>query len=277
MFWTRFAFERLLYRLSVSDFSGEFILKGASLFTVWTKDAYRPTMDLDLLGVGINSQERILGIFRQLCGIPVDEDGLRFDPESVRIMAIRKSGDYHGERVNLLARLGNARIPLQVDIGFGDVVTPEAESIRYPTFLDMPAPRVKASTKQTVVAEKFHAMVFLGMMNSRMKDFYDLYMLATGFDFDGRLLKDAIAATFRRRKTPIPTDLPIALTEEFYNDSIKQKQWKAFVRKIDGGELPEFPVIVELLTKFILPVFAAIAGDKEIGVWKIDGFWEPSL
>lgn len=272
--WTRFAVERLLYRLSVSEFSGEFVLKGASLFSVWTSVPYRPTMDLDLLGLGVDSRDRILEIFRCLCDMPIDADGLAFTPESVRVTGIRESGDYHGQRVNLIARLGNARIPVQVDIGFGDVVTPEAESILYPTLLDMPAPQVKASTKQTVVAEKFQAMIFLGMANSRMKDFYDLHKLATSFHFDGRVLSEAVAATFRRRKTPIPAETPVALTEEFYNDSGKRKQWQAFVRKIDGGAVPELPAVVMLLAEFILPVFSVITDARAIGMWNPGGLWK---
>lgn len=271
--WTRFAVERLLYRLSVSEFSSEFILKGASLLVVWSREPYRSTMDLDLLGLGVDSQERILYIFRRLCDSSTNEDGLLFDPESVRVIAIRESGDYHGQRVNLVARLGNARIPVQVDIGFGDVVTPEAEIINYPTLLDMPVPQIKASTKQTVIAEKFQAMVFLGMVNSRMKDFYDLYKLASSFPFDGRLLAKAITATFQRRKTPLPIVAPIALTEEFYNDSTKQKQWNAFVKKMDNGAVPTLPVVIKLLAKFILPVIASASDSGRIGTWMPNGPW----
>lgn len=271
--WTRFAIERLLYRLSISEFSNEFVLKGASLLAVWSREPYRSTMDLDLLGLGLDSQERVLEIFRALCDSQINEDGLLFDSESVGVTAIRESGDYHGQRVNLIARLGNARIAVQVDVAFGDVITPGVETVNYPTLLDMPAPRVKASTKQTVVAEKFQAMVFLGMINSRMKDFYDLYKLASGFQFDGRQLAEAITATFQRRKTPLPIEAPIALTEEFYNDSIKQKQWNAFVKKVDDETVSALPIVVKLLAGFILPVITATSDSGEIGIWLPSGPW----
>lgn len=273
--WTRFAIERLLYRISKSEFSGDFILKGAALLGAWSNEPYRPTMDLDLLDLGEDSPERIFRIFRRLCEMPVDSDGLSFAEESIRVTEIRESGDYHGRRVNLVARLGNARIPVQVDIGFGDVVTPKAESVDYPTLLAMPAPRVLASTKQTVVAEKFQAMVFLGIANSRMKDFYDLYKLATTFLFDGKLLAQAIQATFRRRKTPVPIEAPIALTDEFFNAAAKQKQWKAFMQRIDGDAVLALPLVIEMLSEFLLPVLAALSKQEEIGIWRIGGPWEP--
>jgi len=172
--WTRYAVERLLYRLSVSEYDEEFILKGAMLFMAWTGQAHRPTADVDFLGFGKDSSERITKIFQILCDMDVEPDGLNFDSETIKVGPIREDQEYQGKRVNLTAFLERARIPLQIDIGFGDVVTPNAEKIDYPTILKLPAPIIRAYTRETVVAEKFHAMVVLGIANSRMKDFYDL-------------------------------------------------------------------------------------------------------
>lgn len=274
--WTRFAIERLLYRISVSKFSDEFILKGAVLFSAWSKYPYRPTMDLDLLGLGEDSQERIRDIFQKICEIPTEADGLSFAADSIRVTEIRESGDYHGQRVNLVAHLGSARIPLQVDIGFGDVVTPKAEMVEYPTLLPMPIPRLRASTKQTVIAEKFHAMVTLGMVNSRMKDFYDLHALASAFDFDGATLAKAVQATFQRRKTSIPIEIPTALTAEFYRNATKRKQWKAFIQRIDGDATLELSVVIEMLSAFLFPVCVYLVRHQNIGTWRAGGPWEIS-
>jgi len=204
--WTRYATERLLYRLSVSEYAGEFILKGAMLFMVWTGKTYRPTLDMDFLGQGDDSSERLAEVFRKVCGVDVEPDGLVFDVDTVASAPIREEQEYQGQRVTLIAFLGKARIPIQVDVGFGDVVTPKAKKIRYPTLLDFPAPSIRACPRETVVAEKFQAMVMLGIANSRMKDFYDLYVLARDFSFDGNTLVRAIKATFKRRKEISPVD-----------------------------------------------------------------------
>lgn len=173
LIWSRYAVERLLYRLSVSEFLGEFVLKGAALFIIWSKEIYRPTMDLDLLGYGEPSSARMENVFRRLCKIDVVNDGLEFDEKSVRVVEIREEAEYHGRRIKLVACLGNARIPIQVDIGFGDAITPKAELVSYPSLLDLPAPRIWAYPRPTVIAEKLYAMVALGIANSRMKDFYE--------------------------------------------------------------------------------------------------------
>lgn len=268
--WSRYAVERLLYRLSVSEFSRQFVLKGASLFAVWAGEPYRPTLDLDLLAYGEDSEEHIVNVFRQLCEVQVADDGIRFGAESIRVETIRESAEYKGRRVHLLAFLGKAKIPVQVDIGFGDVVTPAPEIVDFPTLLDLPAPRVQACTRQTVVAEKLHAMVVLGMANSRMKDFYDIYMLAGRFPFDGQLLVEAVKATFRRRNTAIPIEPPLALTDEFFNDRVKQTQWKAFALKIATNQEPNLVVVLTLLKDFLLPVLHAAAGKVPY-----PSHWEP--
>jgi predicted nucleotidyltransferase component of viral defense system len=273
--WTRYAIERLLYRLSVSEFSGEFILKGAVLFMVWSNEPHRPTMDLDLLGYGEDSNERIANVFLRICQMNIENDGLMFDGKSVQVMPIREGREYEGRRVNFLAYLGKTRIPIQVDIGFGDAVIPKPEMIQYPTILDFTAPRIRAYSQSTVVAEKFHAMVILGIANSRMKDFYDLYVLAIRFAFDGSMLVKAVKATFRRRKTLVPAIVPMALTEEFGRDSTKLIQWNAFIRKsgIDK-KVPEFLEVLSLLRGFLLPVIEAASGGGTLpGRWKAGGPW----
>lgn len=272
----RFAMERLLYRLSSSRHAKYFILKGAMLFMAWTGKAYRPTFDLDLLGFGEDSAERIAGAFKELCSLEVEPDGLVFDAASVRLEPIREDQEYHGQRVTLTALLGKARIPVQVDIAFGDAVTPKAEEIKFPTILDFPAPHMRACPRETVVAEKLHAMTILGIANSRMKDFHDVYVLARDFPFEGATLVRAIAATFERRKTTLPNETPLALTDEFARDAMKITQWKAFIRKGGiGKELPELPGVILRLGEFLLPPLTAAArkGSPPKG-WKANGPWE---
>jgi len=273
--WTRYAIERLLYRLSVSEFKEEFVLKGAALFMVWLNEPHRPTMDLDLLGRGEDSNEHVGDIFRKVCRMDIENDGLNFREESIRVVPIRETMEYHGRRVNLQAYLGKVRIPLQVDIGFGDVVTPKAEMIEYPTLLKLQAPRIRAYPQPTVIAEKLHAMVTLGITNSRMKDFYDLYALASRFAFEGPILMKAIKATFQRRKTDIPSETPLALTEELSRDNTKNIQWNAFIRK--SGIEPKglvFEDVLSLLRTFLLPVLKATTEQSPVpNRWKAGGPW----
>jgi len=275
LIWTCYAIERFLYRLTVSEYSGDFILKGAMLFMAWTGQWYRPTVDMDLLGHGEDSRERIAEVFRAVCGVEVEPDGLVFDPDTLNVAPIRDDQEYQGQRVTLSAFLGKARIPIQVDVAFGDVVTPKAGKITYPTLLDFPAPIIRVYPRETVIAEKLQAMVMLGMANSRMKDFYDLYVLARDFAFDGASLTKAIKATFKRRKTDIPKQSPLALTEEFGNDHMKVVQWKAFVRKSGlEHEVPEFPDVLSRLRAFLMPALKAASGLAPTPQdWSMDGFW----
>lgn len=273
--WTRYATERLLYRLSISEYVGNFILKGAMLFTAWTGQPHRPTVDMDFLGHGVVSSERLADVFRNVCAIEVEPDGLEFDANSVEAAPIREEQVYQGQRVTLTAFLGKARILIQVDVGFGDVVTPRARIIIYPTLLDFSAPRIRAYPRETVVAEKLQAMVVLGIANSRMKDFYDLNVLARDFAFDGATLTRAIKATFKRRKTEIPHETPLALTEEFGRDDTKFVQWKAFVRK--GGfeqAVAELPDVLLHLREFLLPPLKASSGQVDVPKdWSAGGPW----
>jgi predicted nucleotidyltransferase component of viral defense system len=211
---THYALERVMYRLSVSGHREQFVLKGAMLFALWGGDPHRPTRDLDLLGHGTIDTQRLEQIFREVISVEVEKDGLEFLTETVRGARIREDEEYEGVRVQLEARLATARIKVQIDVGFGDVMTPAPQEIEYPVLLDFPAPRLRTYPRETVVAEKFEALVKLGIANSRMKDFYDLWVMARDFEFEGALLSQAIKATFERRGTALPTDVPLALSDE---------------------------------------------------------------
>ena len=228
---THYGLERLLYRLSISHYADRYLLKGALLFSLWYDQPHRPTRDVDLLGYGPDDVETAVATFREISQIAVD-DGIVFDPASVAGSVIRKEAGYGGVRVDLRATLDGARIALQVDIGFGDVVTPAPEPIHYPVLLDdLPAPRLRAYPKYTVVAEKLHAICLLGMTNSRMKDYFDLWVLLTEEDLAPDELRRAVEATFARRRLAMPADLPIGLSDAFAQDPIKQRQWAAFFKK----------------------------------------------
>jgi hypothetical protein len=274
---TRYAAERLLDRLSRSEHAGRFVLKGALLFMLWTGELHRPTRDLDLLGFGESSPEGLAEVFRSLCALEVADDGLVFSADSVAVEPIREEQEYGGQRVKLEARLGQARIDLQVDVGFGDVITPGAETIAYPTLLGMEPPRLRAYPRETVVAEKLEALVKLGLANSRMKDFFDLAILARSFPFPGPILRDAIQATFQRRGTMIPVAPPIALTDAFATDGTKRTQWTAFVSRngLEGkaGELGQ--VLGELAAFLGPPMIAAADGAGFPGHWEAGGPWRP--
>ena len=231
MLLTKYALERFLYRLSVSQHRDSFVLKGALLLQVWTSEVYRPTRDLDLLGQATAPAKGYRKIFADMCGHKVEDDGLLFLLDTIRVEKIRDEEAYEGVRVLLEARLANARIPLQIDVGFGDVITPEPVEIDYPTMLAFPKAKMRAYPKETVVAEKFEALVKLGMANSRMKDFYDLWVMAGRFEFAGSVFAEALSATFARRKTVLPASRPLAFTPEFSLSPAKQTHWRAFLRK----------------------------------------------
>ncbi len=228
---TRYGLERLLYRLSASEHAPNFLLKGALLFQLWYGQSHRPTRDADLLGFGPDDVPTLVDVFRSICSIAVD-DGIVFDPGSVAGTPIRKDAGYGGVRIDVRATLDGARLALQVDIGFGDAVTPEAQHVTYPTLLnDVPAPTLRAYPKATVVAEKLHAVTVLGMTNTRMKDFFDLWVLLQDTTLDDTELQRAITATFARRQTAVPGTEPIGLSDAFAEDPTKQVQWRAFLKK----------------------------------------------
>lgn len=231
---TQFIHERLLYRLGLSPHADYFALKGAMLLTAWMPDTARGTRDLDLLGFGEASEGRILGIFREvLASADADADGVDFDLDALRSEPIREGLKYGGLRLRGTAALSGARIAVVVDIGFGDSVEPGLETIDYPSLLDLPRPKLRAYAPETVIAEKFQAMVALGLANSRMKDFYDIWMLSKLFHFNPDRLARAIKATFARRDTSIPIEMPAALTAVFAGDSLKQRLWTTFIADLD--------------------------------------------
>ena len=245
----RFALERLLLRISTSPHANRFLLKGALLFALWYDDPHRPTRDADLLGFGDDDEANLIATFRSIAAMDLG-DGIVFDPESVKADAIREDNTYGGTRITLAARIGSARCALQIDVGFGDAVTPEPQTVAYPTLLkDFQAPTLRVYPVYTVIAEKYQAMVMLGQANSRMKDFYDLAVIARRTELDGATLTAAISATFSRRQTPLPTEHPLALTSQFSEDSAKLRQWQAFLNKnrITAGSLAETVALLNLL------------------------------
>lgn len=228
---THYGLERLLYRLSISPLAGNYLLKGALLFSLWYDQPHRPTRDADLLGFGPDDIDTAVAAFREICAMEV-EDSIAFDPASVKGSVIRKEAGYGGVRIDLLAKLDGARITLQVDIGFGDAVTPAPESVSYPVLLDdLPAPKLRSYPKYTVVAEKFHAVCLLGMANTRMKDYFDLWVLLTEGALEPTELRRAIDATFARRQLQVPDTTPSGLSHAFAQDAVKTAQWIAFLKK----------------------------------------------
>lgn len=272
---TRFGIERLMYRLSKSKYTNNFVLKGATLYMVWSDKMYIPTRDLDLLAIGESSLEKIVDIFRDVCTVKVEDDGLAYQADTVRGIEIRGEQEYSGVRITLEAKLGEARIPLQIDIGFGDVIIPAPIKIDFPSMLDLPSPLMNAYPPEAVVAEKFQAMVILGMKNSRMKDFYDVWYLTKYSSFKGNLLCRAIESTFNRRKTELPEGTPLALTSEFSEDTIKKQQWKAFLARSHlNDHKTELRDITKDLFTFLLPPTDAMRLKLPFQkVWKPGGPW----
>jgi predicted nucleotidyltransferase component of viral defense system len=255
---TRYALERLLYRLSTTKYRERFVLKGAMLMTTWFDTKFRPTRDLDFLGFGESEPEKVLGIFREICAV-AQADGVTFDADAIKVERNREELEYGGVRLRTQAIIDGARVPVVIDIGFGDATEPGLDEIDYPVLLDSPAPKLRGYRHETVIAEKFEAIVKLGRANSRIKDFYDIWMLSRAYEFKDDTLARAIAATFARRKTDIPTERPIGLTKAFADDPAKQQQWKSFAETI-GTELPSLGEIIEELAAFLMPRAAVAAG-----------------
>lgn len=269
---TKYALERILYRISRSEYQSIFVLKGALLFEFWTDQRYRPTRDADFLSQGDSDPARFEEIFQKVCTIDVPNDGIVFDPKTVKAERIKENADYEGVRVNFMASLAQARIPIQIDIGFGDAVTPEAVKTKFPVMLNNPAPVLLAYPRETTVAEKFEAMVKLGIANSRMKDFHDLRSLAELFSFEGAMLSDAIRRTFERRKTPMPsTSAPMVFTAEFFDNEAKKGQWNAFVSKNKQYVAPmSLQEVVAVIERFVRPL-VNVKGHEDLSRWT----WPP--
>ena len=266
---TRYAIERLLYRLSVSEHRDRFILKDAMLFVTWVADPFRPTRDLDLLSYGDNDARLLAGTFRSICSEPVTDDGVIFDAAGIQAAPIRAETEYGGVRIRVGTTIAGARIPIQVDVGFGDAVTPAPVEIDYPVMLDAPAPHLRAYPVQTVVAEKFEALVTLGMANSRLKDFYDLWFIAWTFEFRQSVLVEATRRTFERRGTPLPVDVPVGLTDEFAMERVAQ--WRAFLGRERMAAAPEaFAAVISDLRTFLMPL---VGEPEEERAWRPGGPW----
>ncbi len=247
---TRYGVERFLYRLSRSPHAERFVLKGALLLMAWLGETLRPTRDADLLGFGELPDDELVGILRSVCAVEVEPDAVDFLPGSVRVEPIRVEDAYGGRRATLEAHVGKARLTVQVDIGIGDAVTPAPEWMEYPGLLDLPRARLRVYSRGSVVAEKLHAMVLLGVRNSRMKDYFDLRALAREGALDPDQLAEAIAATFARRQTAVPDGVPIGLSDEFASEATSQGQWKAFLTRsrLDG---PPFDTVVREVREFV--------------------------
>jgi predicted nucleotidyltransferase component of viral defense system len=250
---TRYALERLLHRLSISTHRNRFVLKGALLLTTWFDEPHRATRDLDLLGFGDPSDDALLAVFREVMAVAVD-DGVSFDTAKLQVQPIREDLEYGGSRLRTTASLAGARIPVVVDVGFGDAIEPGAEDIDLPVLLEMPSPHLRAYPQETVVAEKLHAMVALGLANSRMKDYYDVWMLLRRLEIDGGRLRRSVEATFERRNTPVPTTFPEGLTDAFAADPGKQAQWDAFVGNLSAPG-PTLGEVITDLRNSLLPLF----------------------
>jgi len=272
-----YVIERFLYRISKSSYSDKFILKGALMFRAWGASSFRSTRDIDFLGFGSNEIGVVVHGFKQICAQEVEPDGLVFDKQTVQGERIKEGEDFAGVRIHLLVFLDKARIPLQIDIGFADVITPTSITLEYPTILQMPSPHIQGYPKETVVAEKFHALVFLGSINSRMKDFYDLWVLAVQFEFEGRKLQEAIINTFRQRNMSPPIETPVGLSNGFAVEN--QAQWQAFLKRTNIEAAPlSLMDVIQILNNFLLPPMQSSSGNHIFtSFWKPGGQWKDLL
>ena len=267
-----YGLERFLYRFSCTEHGNQFLLKGVLMLRVWAARETRLTRDIDLLGFVKNDIDHLEAIVRDACNFDVDDDGLNFDAASVAGERIKEDTDYECFRFTGL--LEKARIPMQIDVGFGDAVYPAAQEMHYPTTLDFPAPRLRMYPRETVVAEKLEAMVFLGTANSRMEDFYDIWLLARQFEFSGTELAAAIVKIFEKRGTALDAN-PIALTETFTNTETARNQWAAFLRRSNLVDAPAtLEAIREVLRQFLIPVVDAITEGRDFtDTWPVGGPW----
>lgn len=270
----RYAHERLLYRLGQSKYRQRFILKGAMLQTIWLADPFRPTRDLDLLGRGDSEPESLRTAFREILAIECD-DGVVFDLDRLSVEPIREETEYGGQRIETTARIAGAQLRVRIDLGFGDAITPDANEIVYPVLLDQPAPRVRAYPKETVIAEKLQAIVVLGATNGRMKDFYDLWMMSRHFSFEAALLAKAVAATFERRRTPLPAGIPVGLSDEFATNADAVRRWEFFTSRNVLSEQPgSFAEVVATLRGFLAPAIQLAGGSNTDAIlWPPGGPW----
>ena len=271
-----YGIERFLYRFSRSEYVNKFILKGALMFTVWYIPERRITLDIDFLARYENQVKSIENVIKDICNVVVDPDGLVFQSSTIKGQKIKEDADYEGVRIKFLGFLEHSRIPMQIDVGFGDVIYPKPKVIDYPVILNFPKPHLKGYPAESVVSEKFEAMVKLGLLNSRMKDFYDLWLMMNQFDFKGSYLAEAFKRTFEHRKAELPVDRPL-FAEEIYNEkSDRQKLRKAFLKKGDIKHAPEKLVITanEIENFLIKPLGAVNKAQAFKAEWKAPGPWK---
>ncbi len=270
----RWVIERFLYRLSRSTHKNDFVLKGAMLFLAWGGKLYRPTKDLDLLGFGSAEVGDVSARIRDICAAAAD-DGIAFDVSGIKAERIKEDAEYEGVRVWVPASLDGARVTMQIDVGFGDKVDPAPAELTFPTLLPLDAPVVRAYPPEVVVAEKFQAMTVLGIANSRMKDFFDIWTFASTQRFDISRLAHSIHSTFERRRTPLPEVPPLALTDEFLLDRAKQTQWNAFCGRVGLRHTPSLDVVGPLLVRFLMPaVQQARLRKADAMIWEPPGPWQ---
>lgn len=268
-----YAMERFLYRLSQSSYRDSFVLKGALLFRIWADPDSRATRDMDFLSFVGNSLENLVEVIQSMASLEVPDDGLIFDPESVTAGRIKEDADYEGVRIRFRAFLGQARVTMQIDVGFGDVVHPGVVEIVYPTLLDFPPPSLRSYPPETVIAEKVEAMLHLGELNSRLKDFFDVWRLSRLHSFDARILSEAIRATLENRQTNVVAFEK--LREELLRSSDKQAQWTAFLGNAGVDAPDSFVSLLDALGRFLSPLLDAIEKRKPIeGNWSASGAWE---
>lgn len=255
----RYAVERFLYRLGKSEYRNKFVLKGAMLFAIWTKNPHRTTKDLDLQLIENFSQNAIMEIFKSICEMKVESDGLLFDTKSIVIQEIREQNTYIGYRIKIKVYLEKARIPMQVDAACGDIIIPETNYIKYPVLLDFPGPEIKAYSVEKVIAEKLEIIINKGIANSRMKDYYDLYKILNEYKFNKQKLKEIIRKTFKHRNTNIPNSVPVGLSDEFINNKDKLNQWSAFIKrnKLDNSDY-HFRKIVNRIREVAVKIWQSI-------------------
>jgi hypothetical protein len=274
---SRWVVERFLSRLAASGQKDRFILKGATLFLAWEGRLHRPTRDLDLLGFGSPEVMEVVQRIQDVCATRA-ADGLIFELKGIQGERIREDAEYEGVRVRVPVTLDGARVMMQIDIGFGDLVDPPPMEVTLPALLPLDAPVLRGYPREVVIAEKFHAMVVLGIANSRMKDFFDIWTLASTQRFDLERLSQAIRSTFERRRTGLPERTPVALTAEFLGDGAKQKQWLAFGLRLGLKELPSLPVVGEQISDLLLPAIQTPHLGHAAGkTWKPGGPWGKAL
>ena len=267
-----YAMERFLYRLSQSEHAELFILKGALMLRAWKSPEVRPTMDIDMLGKTSNEIGSIIEQVKDIVSVEAEPDGLVFDLDSIKAERIKEDADYEGVRVRFIGTLDNARVHMQIDVGFDDIVYPEPIETEFPTILDSPVPRLLCYSRESAIAEKFEAMLKLGELNSRMKDFYDIWLLSRQFDFDGKELAEAMRLTLEHRGTDIP-DVITAFTKAFIED--KQVQWKAFHKRLAQEHIPnDFNVVVAEVEAFLGAIISGlVSGSVLPNYWSAPDSW----